>query len=51
MGSASAFVIRWINFFTMVSQSVASAHFSILPLLPSFLLQSEEAFCFRSAFA
>ena len=39
MGSASAFVIRWINFFTMVSQSVSRLgpllHPSFAPLLPS----------------
>ena len=33
MGSASAFVIRWINFFTMVSQSPRPT--SILPCSPS----------------
>ena len=42
MGSASAFVIRWINFFTMVSQSPRPS--SILPFS-----NQRRRFSFRSA--
>ncbi|RLN15755.1 tetraspanin-10 isoform X2 [Panicum miliaceum] len=49
MGSTSAFVIRWINFFTMVSRSARPSSLLRLPCSPAFLPRTGGGVLLRSA--